>query len=189
MKVRATRFDNETRDRNGLSFSEKWAADGNGEWCFGVVAHVYIVKGRRVQTYRIKYDDGSNMVSSEDHVEDAQGEIDSEDNSEGDNEMERGDGAESETDTVYEDRGQTDNADNDDNEGENDGNVTEDSEGEANERVMMDIWNARKPLEIGERVECHGYTWERVESLTEDSRTAPEKETTFRRLHFHDRGG
>ncbi len=57
VKVRTTRFDNETRDRNGLSFSEKWAADGNGEWCFEVVAHVYAVKGRRVQTYRIKYDD------------------------------------------------------------------------------------------------------------------------------------
>ncbi len=47
VKVRATRFDNETRDRNGLSFSEKWA-DRNGEWCFGVVAHIYVVKGRRV---------------------------------------------------------------------------------------------------------------------------------------------
>ena len=187
VKVRATRFDNETRDRNGLSFSEKWAADGNGEWCFGAVVHVYAVKGRKVQTYRIKYDDGSSMISSEDHVEDATGEIDSENNSDGDNEMERGDGAESEVSTVFEDRGQRDNEDNDDNEGENDGNVTEDSEGEANERVMMDIRNAREPLEIGDRVECHGYTWERVESLNEDSRTAPEKETTFRRLHFHDR--
>jgi hypothetical protein len=87
VKVKATRFDNETRDRNGLSFSEKWAADGNGEWCFGAVVHVYAVKGRKVQTYRIKYDDGSSMISSEDHVEDATGEIDSEDNSDGDNEM------------------------------------------------------------------------------------------------------
>ena len=65
--------------------------------------------------------------------------------------------------------------------------MTDDSEGEANERVMVDIRNAREPLEIGDRVECHGYTWKIVESLTEDSRTAPEKETTFRRLHFHDR--
>ena len=47
VKVRATRFDNETRDRNRLLFSEKWAADGNGEWCFGVVAHVYVVKGTK----------------------------------------------------------------------------------------------------------------------------------------------
>ena len=83
--------------------------------------------------------------------------------------MERGDGAESETDTVYEDRGQTDNADNDDNDGENDGNVTEDSEGEANEREMMNVHNAREPLVVWDRVQCHGYTWERVESLTEDS--------------------
>jgi hypothetical protein len=56
VKVKATLFDNWTRDRNGLLFSEKWAADRNGEWCFGVVAHVYVVKGRRVQTSRIKYD-------------------------------------------------------------------------------------------------------------------------------------
>jgi hypothetical protein len=26
-----------TRDRNGLLFSEKWAADGHGEWCYGTV--------------------------------------------------------------------------------------------------------------------------------------------------------
>ena len=53
---------------------------------------------------------------------------------------------------MFEDRGRRDNEDNDDNEGENDGNVTDDSEGEANERVMVDIRNAREPLEIGDRV-------------------------------------
>ena len=31
VRVSAVRFDNDTRDRNGLTFSEKWAADGNGE--------------------------------------------------------------------------------------------------------------------------------------------------------------
>jgi hypothetical protein len=37
VRAKATLFDGGegTRDRNGLLFSEKWAADGHGEWFMG----------------------------------------------------------------------------------------------------------------------------------------------------------
>ncbi len=53
VRLKATLFDNGKRDRNGLLFSEKWLADGNGEWCYGDVTHVYVKKGRQPQKYRI----------------------------------------------------------------------------------------------------------------------------------------
>ena len=42
VRVRATKFDGEgDRDELGLTFSEKWLRDGNGEWCYGKISFVY----------------------------------------------------------------------------------------------------------------------------------------------------
>jgi hypothetical protein len=43
VRAKATLFDGgeETRDRNELLFSEKWAADKNEEWCCGTASFVY----------------------------------------------------------------------------------------------------------------------------------------------------
>ncbi len=68
VKASAKLFDgNGGRDRNGLLFSEKWAADGNGEWCYGSVSFVYIRRCRAVQKYRVKYDEGTTMEVLENH--------------------------------------------------------------------------------------------------------------------------
>ena len=69
VRLKATLFDNGKKDRNGLLFSEKWLADGNGEWCYGDVTHVYVKKGRQPQKYRVKYDGGQTMTSLEEQME------------------------------------------------------------------------------------------------------------------------
>jgi hypothetical protein len=48
VRAKATIFDGgeATRDRNGLLFLEKWAADGHGEWCYGTVSFVYARRRR-----------------------------------------------------------------------------------------------------------------------------------------------
>ncbi len=65
-------------------FSEKWAADGNGIWCYGQISRVYVKKGRKAQEYMIRYDNGESMrgVLVEEHIELARHEDDSEDGSE-----------------------------------------------------------------------------------------------------------
>jgi hypothetical protein len=50
-------------------FSAKWAADGNGIWCHGAVARVYVKEGRRPQEYMIRYDNGESMRGIEEHLE------------------------------------------------------------------------------------------------------------------------
>ena len=58
VRVRATKFDGEgERDELGLTFSEKWLRDGNGEWCYGKISFVYKKKNRQPQIYRILYHD------------------------------------------------------------------------------------------------------------------------------------
>ena len=62
VKASAKLFDgNGGRDRNGLLYSEKWAADGHGEWCYGTVSFVYVRRGRKAQKYRVKYDEGTTI--------------------------------------------------------------------------------------------------------------------------------
>ena len=68
VRVHAKEFDGE-RDEEGRLFSEKWAADGHGEWCYGTISHVYVRKGREAQKYRIKYDEGSSMSCLEGIIE------------------------------------------------------------------------------------------------------------------------
>ena len=44
VRVLATRFDNEEAEEGEQKFSEKWAADGNGIWCYGTITRVYVVE-------------------------------------------------------------------------------------------------------------------------------------------------
>jgi hypothetical protein len=71
VRAKATLLDGgeETRDRNGLLFSEKWAADNNGEWCYGTVSFVFARRGRHVQKYRVKYDEGTILEAEDAHLE------------------------------------------------------------------------------------------------------------------------
>ena len=105
VKASAKLFDsNETRDRNGLLFSEKWAADGNGEWCYGSVSFVYKKRGRTVQKYRVKYDEGTTMEALENHLEPYDNDGDSDEGSESGNEMAGSQGSESDGSTVEPER-------------------------------------------------------------------------------------
>ena len=68
VKVLATRFDEGSEDRNGDLFSVVCQRNGNGEHCFGNIAHVYSLRSKPVQSCRIKHDDGESRVSIEAHV-------------------------------------------------------------------------------------------------------------------------
>jgi hypothetical protein len=68
VRVYATRFDKEEVEEGEELFSEKWAADGNGIWCYGVVSRVYVKKGRNAQEYMIRYDNGESMKGVEEHL-------------------------------------------------------------------------------------------------------------------------
>ena len=69
VKVLATRFDKEEVEEGDQKFSEKWAADGHGIWCYGQIAHVYARKTRKPQEYNIRYDNGESMRGVEEHLE------------------------------------------------------------------------------------------------------------------------
>ncbi len=71
VRVHATRFDKAEVEDGEELFSEKWAADGNGIWCYGVVSRVYVKKGRNTQEYTIRYDNGESMKGVEEHLEPA----------------------------------------------------------------------------------------------------------------------
>jgi hypothetical protein len=60
VQVHAKEFDGERDEENRL-WSEKWAANGHGEWCYGQISHIYVRKGREAQKYRIKYDEGKRI--------------------------------------------------------------------------------------------------------------------------------
>ena len=73
----------------GLTFSQREAAKGNGEWCHGKITWVYARPGRTLQRYRVKWDEGSVTQVEHQHLEpcdleedddaDAHDEIDPED--------------------------------------------------------------------------------------------------------------
>ena len=71
VRAYATRFDKKEEDLESGEqlFSAKWAADGNGIWCYGAVSRVYVRKGRKAQEYMIKYDNGESMRGIEEHLE------------------------------------------------------------------------------------------------------------------------
>ncbi len=65
VRVHATEFDGEKeRDDQNELWSTTWTKK-HGEWCYGTISHVYARKGREVQNYRIKYDEGSSMCCLE----------------------------------------------------------------------------------------------------------------------------
>ena len=69
VKCLATRFDEGSEDRNGVRFSIRHAAAGNGTFCFGSIAHVYaLTSSNPMQTYRVKYDDGESHKSIQAHL-------------------------------------------------------------------------------------------------------------------------
>ncbi len=82
MRLYATRFDKDEVEEGEQKFSEKWAADGNGIWCYGSVSRVYVKKGRKAQEYMIRYDNGESMRGVEEYLEPAQDDGQSEDDSE-----------------------------------------------------------------------------------------------------------
>jgi hypothetical protein len=104
LTAKATIFDGgeATKDRNGLLFSEKWAADEHGEWCYGTVSFVYARRGRYAQLYRVSTmrDEGTVMQAEDAHLEIAQDEDDSDEES--DNEMGGSEAENSNDETVYE---------------------------------------------------------------------------------------
>ena len=189
VRAKATLFDEGTADRNGLLFSQKWAADGHGEWCYGSVSWIYCRRGRQVQRYRVKYDEGTTQEALEEHLELVVGEEDSDSESSEGNEMGGSQDYDSESSTLDGPRvrdvidgvviaAEPDNRA----EGET---VTSESEGEMGEGELGDLRNALEPMSVGDRVTVHGVTWEMIEGLQEDQRTEPEVETRFTRLHFN----
>ena len=68
MRVNATKF-NGIVDELGLQFSERWARDGNGEWCYGKISFVFVKRSRAPQKYRILYHDGTTMTGLEKDIE------------------------------------------------------------------------------------------------------------------------
>ena len=66
--MHATKFNGIT-DELGLSFSDRWARDGHGEWCYGKISLVYKKIGRQPQKYRILYHEGTSMPGIEADIE------------------------------------------------------------------------------------------------------------------------
>ncbi len=71
VKVLANKCDNDERNKSGMNFSERWAADWNRLRCYGTISRVYVKKRGQPQKYSIKYDEGQSMASTEDQIEPA----------------------------------------------------------------------------------------------------------------------
>ncbi len=181
------------RDRNGQLFSEKWAADKNGEWCYGTVTFVHAKKGRHVQRYRVKYDEGAVMQAEDAHLEHVHDESDSEESA-SDNEFGGSNAPNSQSDadtTAYGEEivgfriGERDISREAEAEEEG-GGITEDSEGKPGQGNPGNLLYAQEPLRMGDTVKTHGKIWKRVEGLEEDTRTEPEVASKFSRLHYNE---
>jgi hypothetical protein len=198
VRVHATRFNapNGGKDKNGRTFAENWAKEGNGEWCYGRVSFVYKRKGRQAQKYRIHYDERTTMESLEDHMEAApEGEEDGEDDSTDDIEyyesaIEDQEDAPpgNEEDGEEGDPTSVDVADSD-SESEGEGTVTVGG-------VLYQVGKKRKleheppfnsdTIGMGESITIADLTWTRIEGLPEDVRTEPHLPTTFKTNLFND---
>ena len=198
VRVRATKFDGEgERDELGLTFSEKWLRDGNGEWCYGKITFVYKKQSRKAQKYRILYHEGTTMESLEGDIEMAP-EDDEESVSETEEERamtidELED--EGDDDRHPQDRGEAES----DYEGPDDGNVElqsdEDDNPRADETVSLggvnypifakrkranDWQGSEEEVLMGDIVKAGEYTWERIEGIENDCREEPHFDTTFK---------
>jgi hypothetical protein len=203
VRVRATKFDGEgERDELGLTFSEKWLRDGNGEWCYGKISFVYRKKSREAQKYRILYHEGTSMESLEGDIEMAP-EDDEDSVSETEEEkamtIDELEG-EGDDDRHPQDRGEEDS----DYEGPDDGNVELQSDEDENQRadetvtvggVQYPIFGKRKretewqgsegEILMGDIVKAGEYTWERIEQIDEDCREEAHFDTTFKTNLFN----
>ena len=208
VRVHATQFDGEGEtDELGLTFSEKWLRDGNGEWCYGKISFVFVKKSRQPQKYRILYHDGTFMESLEKDVQMAP---DNEDRSDSDDTRD-------EVPMTVDDREDEDDDarhpyDQDDDElmadvmlrdTTDDGNVELQSDEDEDDReadvvtvggVQYPVGKKRKKDEqrigteiaMGETVTAGEYTWTRIEGVTEDTRKEPHFETSFKTNLFHE---
>jgi hypothetical protein len=183
VKVLANKFDNDERDKSGMNFSERWAADGNGLWCYGTISRVYVKKRGQPQKYSIKYDGGQSMASTEDQIEPANEEEDDEEADDGESESDRDSGNQS-TDS----EGQTLKPQED-----KDDDVTDDDLGSVNEDNDQNCWMDGNCVQIGESVECGDdddpkqLTWTRIKDIETDTRTAKHEQTFFKNLVIDDR--
>ena len=214
VRVRSTLFDGAgERDELGLTFSEKWLRDGNGEWCYGKISFVYKKRSREPQKYRILYHEGSSMESLEGDIEMAPDNVDETDSD--DTAEEVGLTVDEREEEGDDDRHPYDIHEDDDLvaaqafedaeiEGDDEGNVEleseEDEDPRADETVTVggvqyglgskrkreNGWDeTAKEIAMGEIVDVGAYSWERIEVITEDSRQVPHFDTTFRTNLFH----
>ena len=64
----ATLFDAGTEDAQGRTYSQRLAASGLGEYCFGTISRVYRMARNVGQKYTVKWDEGSSTMLEEKHL-------------------------------------------------------------------------------------------------------------------------
>jgi hypothetical protein len=149
----ATLFDEGEKDDNGQTFSQGLLARGLGTHCFGTVTFVLKKKGRDPQTYRVKWDDGTNTKINHQHLEAAAPLSD-------------------------EEEGADDDADGEDNTLTVDGDVTDEEDGSAcmtrpvEHVVPVDggVDDANNVCAMGESVIVNDVEWTRVAKIVADTR-------------------
>jgi len=182
VRVYATRFDKEEVEEGEQKFSEKWAADGNGIWCYGTIMRVYVKKSRQSQEYMIRHDNGESMRGMKEHIEMARedGESDN-DSEEAKDNMDR-DSDDASTDMELDDEVRAQQQD-------NDTELTDDEAGEVAEGEEDEMG---VELEVGETVtkgdaeDPKKKTWTRIAALPIDPRTEKREDTTFKNIRISD---
>jgi hypothetical protein len=149
VKSSAVLFDQGTEDENGLTFSQRQLGKGLGAFCFGVVSFVYRQRGREIQKYRVRWDDGSISQVQHQHLELVSVE-------EGSRDVGGGTDINEETDF---DRFVT-----------VDGEETDDEDERAPETTV-----AQEVTRVGGVVDVSGVKWKRVENIGRDVREGMER--------------
>ena len=149
VKSSAVLYDQGTEDENGLTFSQRQLGKGLGAFCFGAVSFVYRQRGREVQKYRVRWDDGSISQVEHQHLERVTVE-------EGSRDVGGGTDINEETDF---DRFVT-----------VDSEETDDEDERATETTV-----AREVTRVGGVVEVSGVKWKRVENIGRDVREGMER--------------
>ena len=90
IKSLANLYDEDTIDDEGLVFSQREQAKGNGAYCHGKITRVLKKKSRQPQFYKVRWDDKSTSVAEHKHLIAA---IDEEDSDEAPDEEDRTDDA------------------------------------------------------------------------------------------------
>jgi hypothetical protein len=160
VKCLATRFDEGSEDRNGERFSLRYAAAGNGTFCFGVIAHVCALTSNPIQTCRVKHDDGESQKSTQAHLLPASLDDDSDGESE---------------DPSAENQAEDDDAD------DNQDGVVTDSDDDIDPHGL-DGSDMTEAMEIGDSKVVGDRTWVRVESTPEETAKWRKKEPAGMRM-------